>query len=87
MSRRLASAVDFEIFGTLENEDFDNTGLTTDEIRLGAMLNWRVWRTLGLRLTAERYDRDTSDGLGEYQENRAFLTLAYYWGDAGATRR
>jgi hypothetical protein len=87
VSRRLASAVDFELFGTLEEEEFDNTDLASDELSLGAVLNWRVWRTLGLRLTAERYDRDTSDGTGEYQENRAFLTLAYYWGDAGATRR
>jgi hypothetical protein len=87
VSRRLASAVDFEIFGTLENEEFDNTDLTSDELRMGAVLNWRAWRTLGLRLTAERYDRDTSNGTGEYQENRAFLTLAYYWGDAGTTRR
>jgi hypothetical protein len=87
VSRRLASAVDFDLFATLEDEEFDNTDLTSDELSLGAVLNWRVWRTLGLRLTAERYDRDTSDGTGEYQENRAFLTLAYYWGDAGATRR
>jgi hypothetical protein len=51
------------------------------------VLNWRAWRTLGLRLSAERYDRDTSTNLGEYQENRAFLTLAYYWGGADAARR
>lgn len=87
VSRRLASAVDFELFGTLENEDFDSTDLSSDELRLGAVLNWRAWRTLGLRLTAERYDRDTSNGTGEYQENRAFLTLAYYWGGAETTRR
>jgi hypothetical protein len=87
VSRRLASAVDFNVFGTLEKEDFDNTDLTSDELRLGAVLNWRAWRTLGLRLTAERYDRDTSNGTGEYQENRAFLTLAYYWGGTETTRR
>jgi hypothetical protein len=84
--RRLASTVEFEIRGSLENEEFENTDLEADELRLGAELNWRAWRTLGLRLTAERYDRDTSTGLGEYQENRAFLTLAYYWGGADTTR-
>jgi hypothetical protein len=87
LSRRLASAVDFEILGTLENEEFDNVNLETDEIRLAAALNWRAWRTLGVRLTAERYDRDTSIGTGEYQENRAFLTLTYNWGGAETTRR
>lgn len=85
-NRRLAGSVDFEIRATLENEEFENVDLDADELRLGAVLNWRAWRTLGLRLTAERYDRDTSTGLGEYQENRAFLTLAYYWGGADATR-
>ena len=85
-NRRLAGSVDFEIRATLENEEFENVDLEADELRLGAVLNWRAWRTLGLRLTAERYDRDTSSGLGEYQENRAFLTLAYYWGGADATR-
>lgn len=87
LSRRLASTMDISLFGTFENEEFDNVNLDTDEVRLGAMLNWRAWRTLGLRLSAERYDRDTSDGTGEYQENRAFLTLAYYWGGADATTR
>ncbi|MET0535980.1 MAG: hypothetical protein ABW171_17320 [Steroidobacter sp.] len=86
-SRQLASTVDFEIRGALEKEEFDNVALDTDETRLAAILNWRAWRTLGLRLTAERYDRDTSNGTGEYQENRAFLTLAYYWGGAEASRR
>jgi hypothetical protein len=86
-SRQLASTVDLELFGVLENEEFENVNLDADELRFGAVLNWRAWRTLGLRLTAERFDRDTSDGSGEYQENRAFLTLAYYWGGADAMRR
>jgi len=87
VSRRLASAVDVQLFGTLESEEFDNVNLESDELRMGAVMNWRAWRTLGLRLTAERYDRDTSNGTGEYQENRAFLTLAYYWGAADAATR
>lgn len=86
-SRQLASSVDFQLLGSLESEDFENVNLEADELRFAAVLNWRAWRTLGLRLSAERYDRDTSNGVGEYQENRAFLTLAYYWGGAEATRR
>ena len=81
--RQLASAVDLEIAASLEQEDFDTVNISNDELRVGATLNWRAWRTLGVRLLVERYDRDTSDGIGEYQENRAFLTLAYYWGSAG----
>jgi hypothetical protein len=84
-SRRLASTVDFQLLGSIESEDFDNVDLESDETRLAAILNWRAWRTLGLRLLVERFDRDTSNGTGEYQENRAFLTLAYYWGGAEST--
>lgn len=85
--RQLAATVDFELRGALEKEEFDNVALDTEELRFGAILNWRTWRTLGFRLSAERYDRDTSNGTGEYQENRAFLTMTYYWGGAEATRR
>lgn len=87
LSRRLSGEMDFELFGTWDNEDFENVDATADELRTGALLNWRAWRTVGLRLTAERYDRNTSNGTGEYQENRAFLTVAYYWGRAEAMRR
>jgi hypothetical protein len=87
-SRQLASTVDFNIRAALENEEFDNVALDTDETRLEAVLEWRAWRTLGLRLAAERLDRDTSTGVGEFQENRAFLTVTYHWGaDAAAMRR
>lgn len=91
-SRQLASTVDLEIRGVLEQEEFDNVAFDADEKRLSAILNWRAWRTLGLRLLVERYDRDTAGsspstagGIGEYQENRAFLTVAYYWGGAEPT--
>jgi len=87
LTRQLATTLDFELLGTLEHEDFDTLTVDADELRMQALLNWRAWRTMGIRLSAERYDRDTSNGTGEYEENRVFLTLAYYWGAADATRR
>lgn len=83
ISRRMASALTLDLRATLENEKFVNTGQKNDEFRIGATLNWRAWRRLGVRLTAERYDRDGEGGTTnvEYVENRAFLTLAYYWGN------
>jgi hypothetical protein len=88
-SRRLARTLDFELSAALYDEDFSNTNQESEELRYGASLNWRAFRTLGWRLLVERYDRDTNDGTGEYKENRAFLTLAYYWGrgDAPAAQR
>lgn len=81
LSRQLAAALELELVANLDNEQFDNVDLETDELQFGVTLSWRAWRTLGWRLMLERYDRDASNGVGEYQENRAFLTLAYYWGD------
>lgn len=80
INRQLASTVDFELSALLEQGDFDNVDLETDELRLRATLNWRAWRTLGVRFLLERFDRNDSSGDSEFQENRAFVTLAYYWG-------
>lgn len=79
-SRRMASTLTLDVRASLESEKFTNANQENDELRLGATLNWRAWRTLGLRFLVERYDRDTDGGTGEFTENRAFLTLAYYWG-------
>lgn len=81
VSRLLSRTLDLQLQASLDNEQFDNVDLNTDEVHYAATLNWRAWRTLGLRLLVERYDRNSSNGLGEYNENRAFVTLAYYWGD------
>lgn len=80
-SRQLARTLDLQLITTLSDEQFENVDLETEELQFGVTLSWRAWRTLGWRLLLERYDRDASNGLGEYQEHRAFLTLAYYWGD------
>lgn len=78
--RRLTGTLNFELGATLTSEDFVNTSIETDEWHYDAMLSWRAFRTLGFRFRVERYERGTADGNGEFQENRAFLTLAYYWG-------
>ncbi|MBM0106198.1 hypothetical protein JM946_15810 [Steroidobacter sp. S1-65] len=84
-SRRLTGTLELELGAALNSEDFVNTGIETDELRFDAGLNWRAFRTLGFRFLVERYVRETADGSGEFQENRAFLTLAYYWGERDAT--
>jgi hypothetical protein len=87
-SRRLARTLDLELTAALFDENFDSSDLESDELRYGVALNWRAFRTIGWRLLVERYDRDTNNGTGEYTENRAFLTMGYYWGggDAPAIR-
>ncbi len=81
ISRRIASTLTFDLRAALEKEKFENAGQSNDELRLGATLNWRAWRTLGLRFMVERYDRDAEGSATDFTENRAFLTMAYYWGN------
>jgi hypothetical protein len=75
--RNLSPRVTAGVLASLTDEEFDTTGQTADELRYGATLNWQFARTFGLRLLAERYDRDSSDPAGEFVENRVFLTLFY----------
>jgi hypothetical protein len=86
ISRRIASTMTLDLRATLESEKFASTGQKNDQLRLGATLDWRAWRSLGMRFLIERYDRNAEGGGTEFTENRAFLTLAYYWGaqDMGA---
>lgn len=81
-NRQLASVLSLEFTATLESEKFSNVAQENDELRFAATLNWRAWRRLGLRLLVERADRDTEGGtgIGDFVENRAFLTFAYNWG-------
>lgn len=79
-TRRMARTLDFELSTSLYDEEFENTGLDSKEWRYAASLDWRAFRTVGWRLLVERYERDTSDHRGEFAENRAFLTMQYYWG-------
>jgi len=87
VNRRMGSALTLDFRATLDKEKFTSAAQESEELRLAAALDWRAWRTLGLRLLVERFDRDSNTGLTEYEENRAFLTVAYYWGSQDATVR
>ncbi|WP_157995305.1 outer membrane beta-barrel protein [Peristeroidobacter soli] len=85
VSRRMASTLTLDLRATLDNEKFVNADQENDELRFAATLNWRAWSRLGMRFMLERYDRNTRDGNNEFTENRAFVTLAYYWGAQDAS--
>ncbi len=82
----MASTLTLDVRATYMDEKFENTVQVDvpqqdDEVRISAIFNWRAWTQVGVRLLVERYDRDTNTGASEYKENRAFLTLTYYWGE------
>ena len=75
--RQLSARWTASLYASMEQEDFDNADLSTDTLEYGATLDWQLGRAISLRLSLERYDRDTSDGLGEFLENRVFLSVIY----------
>jgi hypothetical protein len=84
-TRRLSPNLDLGLLATMGDEDFDTAGLDSEEVTMGANLTWRPGRTIGFRLTVDRYDRNTSNGTGEYVENRYFLTVFLRPQRSGAT--
>ena len=74
LSRRTTPTLTLGLTGSLVDEEFENNDLNTDSVEIGVTADWQFARTLGLRLTLERSDRESSDGTN-YTENRAFLSL------------
>ncbi len=72
-SRQLSRAVSARVFLQLEQEEFDVSGFEDEELGGGAYLDWRLGRTLSLRLQYDRFDRDSTDPTTEYTENRVSL--------------
>jgi len=75
--RRVSASISTSLLGAYTDEEFEDSDLTSREFRLGATIDWQFGRHLGLSLTAERYDRDTTNDQGEYVENRGIVTLFY----------
>jgi hypothetical protein len=77
-NRELSRAAELRLYGTLQEEKFDQLDFQDDETQLGAALAWDVGRTLELRLQYDRYDRDSTAGGTQYTENRTSL-FATWW--------
>lgn len=77
ISRDFGARLTGSLDGTFLDETFDASDFTAKSKDFGASLNWQLGRSVGLRLSAERSNRSTSTGLGEYTENRAYLRVYY----------
>jgi hypothetical protein len=75
--RQLSAVLDFSVFALLEQQEFQSLDFDDDELRAGANLNWQIGRRLSARFQFDRFDRDSSDVLGEYTENRASIYLIW----------
>jgi hypothetical protein len=75
--RHIASRLTASLEGALNDEDFDESDFTSKTRDFGASLSWQFGQSAGLELQADRSNRTTSTGLGEYTENRVFLRVYY----------
>jgi hypothetical protein len=82
ISRQVTPSVSTNLYGTYTDEEFEDTQFTSRDFQMGATIDWQFGRSLGLSLSAERYERKTSDGQGEYEENRGLVTLFYRFREA-----
>ena len=75
--RQLGRSLSARLGASYTTEDFPNTNDETEETRFLAGLSWRLGRNVGLALTGERLDRESTRGGGNSVENRVFLTAFY----------
>lgn len=75
--RRISPTLDVKVFGRLTQQDFTNLDFDSDELDIGAYLNWTLGRRISLRLQYDQFDRDSSTGTDDYTEGRASLNV--YW--------
>lgn len=77
LTRQLSRAVSLNLLADVSDESFEAVDLDAEELRGAVTLSWMLGSNIGLSLLAERIDRNTSTGAGEFVENRAFLNLFY----------
>lgn len=77
VTRRIGEYLDLSLHVNLTDEDFVSIEGESQEVEYGAALQWRMGRELSLRLTYDYSERDATDGLGGYDENRVWLSLIW----------
>ena len=75
--RQLSRTLTASIVSSFTEDDYSATRTEAAEWMNTASLSWAFGRNFGLQLRLENFDRSTSSQLGEYRENRGFLTLFY----------
>ena len=86
-SRQLRPMLSLILTGQYSQEKFDTAGFESDDWMGMLQLSWRTSRHFGWRLSAEYYDRSTSNGIGEYVETRGMLYFTYTGGDSDGVSR
>jgi hypothetical protein len=77
ITRRMSPVLNFTLLAVLNTEKFDNADVDSDELNLALRVQRQLGRRLGLAITAERSQRDTTEEVGNYDENRVFISFTY----------
>lgn len=84
--RRISPRIELSALAALYETDFNATSQEDDETHFGIYLSWNVSGRLFIDLEAEKFDRESSNPLTEFDETRAFLRFTWRnrGGGAGA---
>ena len=81
LARDLTRSLNITLFTRLSYRDYANTARSDDDSIYGFRLRWDISRRLGLNLTVQRMERDSSNALFDYVEKRASLSLLFRSGE------
>jgi hypothetical protein len=77
VTRVFRQRLNLSLIASRTDDEFLASSVDAEELNYGAILQWQLSPSLSLRATLDRFERDTSSGLGEYGENRAWLSLRW----------
>lgn len=77
ISRQLSRRLDGEFSGGYFEEDLVNAGFSFDEWTVGVGLSWLLNDRVSVSLRLDHLEGTSDDGTRDYDENRAYLGIAY----------
>lgn len=77
LSRQLSRRLDGSLVGRYLQEEFVNTGFKFDEWGVGLGLSWQLSERISLSLRFDHFEGASDDGTRDFDENRAYVGLAY----------
>jgi hypothetical protein len=76
-TRRLTARVSADFGGFYDQEEFVNTDVDFDEWNVTVGLSWLLGRGISLNVRLDHLEGSSDDGLRDYEENRAYIGIAY----------
>lgn len=85
VNRQVTPRFSVRLEGSLHSTEFDS-GVDDDEVQFGLHLSWNATGRLYIEPEIERFDRNASDPLSEFEETRYFLRFAWRNTGGGGAR-